>query len=228
MIRQRLELETMDIRREVGSIGRLMSFPLQATRSLLANPIVFDFVQYLLGVREVREYFVNQYVKPFSGARVLDIGCGTGELLSYLEGCEYFGFDYDKRYVDRAQECFGNLGHFEQGDVSEIRVEERAYDLVIASGVIHHLDDRQAQALFLLASHALKPGGRLCSFDMCDRAAGFFQNFMNRVDRGKHIRKETEYGQLAREMFSDVQLFDYCGRLFIPVSHCVMVCTRSV
>lgn len=197
-------------------------------QKILRNPAVFDFIQNLLRGDQVRQYFVDHYAKPVPGARVLDIGCGTGELRPFLKDCEYFGFDVDGRALERARGRFPDKTKFVLSDVSDIELPGGFFSIAIAAGVIHHLNDEQAGAMFRLAMHALQPGGRLCSFDMCDRGRGIFPTLMNKIDRGNFIRKESDYVRLARETFSDVQVFDYCGDLIIPVSHCVMVCTKPL
>ena len=45
--------------------------------------------------------------------------------------------------------------------------EEAHYDLVLAWGVLHHLDDDQAGEFMSLARRGLKPTGRLVTLDPC-------------------------------------------------------------
>ncbi|MBI5806584.1 class I SAM-dependent methyltransferase [candidate division TA06 bacterium] len=47
-------------------------------------------------------------VKIMPGMKVLDIGCGRGELVMYLayKGVESFGFDYAYEAIKKAKECF--------------------------------------------------------------------------------------------------------------------------
>ena len=47
-----------------------------------------------------------------------------------------------------------------------ITLAERDYfDIVLALGVLHHLDDDEALTLFQIARDAMKPGGRLVTID---------------------------------------------------------------
>ena len=73
-------------------------------KSILANPALFDFTQGILRVSRVRQYFIDHYAKPNCNSSVLDIGCGTGELQPFFEGCDYLGVDIDEKYLARARQ----------------------------------------------------------------------------------------------------------------------------
>ena len=50
--------------------------------------------------------------KPFKGLRILDIGCGSGELLNYMRKIglngEYCGIDFIKEFVEHGNNFFKN------------------------------------------------------------------------------------------------------------------------
>ena len=76
--------------------------------------------------------------------------------------------------------------------------EPGTFDLAPANGVVHHLDDDQALALYRLARSALKPGGRFVSFDgaFVDGQSAVARMFL-RNDRGRHVRRAEDYERLA-------------------------------
>jgi SAM-dependent methyltransferase len=83
-------------------------------RHLLSRPSVYDFFQNLVGVTASRDRWVRDFVKPFPGARILDIGCGTGEIRRHLpEAIDYLGFDLSEAYIASARKRHGSLGRFE-------------------------------------------------------------------------------------------------------------------
>jgi hypothetical protein len=55
-------------------------------RSVLSHPLICDALQNIMGVRKIRQEFVNEFVRPVEGQRIFfDIGCGTAELLVTIE-----------------------------------------------------------------------------------------------------------------------------------------------
>jgi SAM-dependent methyltransferase len=96
---------------------------------------------------------------------------------------------------------------------------------VIAHGVLHHLDDDQARTLFRVARRALKPGGRLVTYDGCftpDQSAA--ARFVVSLDRGRHVRTREAYERLARGEFSEVRTFVRHDLVRIPYTHLIMEC----
>lgn len=175
--------------------------------SILESPKVYDFVENIVGARKMRERFVNQFVRPFSGARILDIGCGTGVILDHLpEDVEYVGYDLNPRYIALAQKRHGRRGQFICARVDEMpsgTEEDNLFDLVLAMGILHHLDDDEASTLIRTAYHHLKPGGHLVSIDGCYHdGQSRIARFLISRDRGKAIRTPEAYEKLVLSHFT--------------------------
>ena len=97
-----------------------------------------------------------------TGARVLDIGCGTGLLEPYLlaAGAEgIVAIDLSGGMIAKALAKFGDDPRirFVCGDVTEFETEE-PFDLAIMFNVYPHLIDKEA--LMAAVQRALKPNGR--------------------------------------------------------------------
>src|SRR6478752_1907792 len=117
----------------------------------------------------VWQVYLNEYVKPVSPERILDIGCGPADILAYLPNADYTGIDISPEYIEAAKKRFGDRGRFLCSDVGVVTIEQErgSFSLVLATGVLHHLDDERARKLFELARLALAPNGRLITYDGC-------------------------------------------------------------
>jgi SAM-dependent methyltransferase len=151
---------------------------------------------------------LDQYVRPSAGEKILDIGCGPADILEHMSNVQYTGLDISLEYINAAKRRFGSQGRFWCHDVglANLHHERGTFDLALATGVIHHLDDARARDLFALARLALRPGGRLFTLDGCyvntqSRLARWFL----RRDRGKFVRSQPEYERLAKIEFSKIE-----------------------
>ena len=98
-------------------------------------------------------------VREFAPRRVLDVGCGAGELAERIIqelGAEVVALDSSQRMVDltKARGVDARLG-----DIQDLPFEDGSFDCVVAGWVIYHVANR-AQAIAECA-RVLEPGGRL-------------------------------------------------------------------
>jgi ubiquinone/menaquinone biosynthesis C-methylase UbiE len=62
--------------------------------TLLAIPFVYILSQKISGADKVLRYYVRQYIRPNTGDRILDIGCGPADILALLpKDVSYVGYD---------------------------------------------------------------------------------------------------------------------------------------
>ena len=71
--------------------------------SLLAHPLVYETIQAVFGADRGRRRFVSEHLKPKPGERVLDIGCGTARVASYLCPVTYIGFEPNAEYMAKGR-----------------------------------------------------------------------------------------------------------------------------
>jgi trans-aconitate 2-methyltransferase len=101
-------------------------------------------------------------VRPAPGGRVVDLGCGTGELTVRLHhhvgAVETVGIDRSAEMLERAQTLHEPGVRFERGDIGEWAAVA-AWDVVAANAALHWVPDHRGTLTRWTA--ALKPGGQL-------------------------------------------------------------------
>jgi len=196
-------------------------------RSILAHPSVYETLQSVLGAKRKRNIVRDDYIRPFSNMRIFDIGCGPGQILEHLDDVEYFGVDLSASYIEKAKEIYGSKGEFSVQSADAIAKTDRQFDLVMALGLLHHLEDEQCIALFETAKSVLDKGGRVLTFDGVytddqSKAAKFFLS----KDRGQNVRDEAGYTKLAKQVFGkdNVTTHIRSDMTRIPYTHILMEC----
>ncbi len=201
---------------------------LQSIRSVLAFPAVYKLWGHLVGGSTSARALVNEYIRPEADARILEIGCGPGTIVPYLPQSGYLGFDLSAEYIEEARRRFPQAKFICERVSKFSLAQQHGFDLVIAIGIIHHLDDAEAKQLFEIAREALKPGGRLVTVD------GVFTSDQSPVarwflarDRGEYVRSEQEYVRIASQVFGSVEPAVRHDLLRIPYTHLILNCVRS-
>ena len=102
------------------------------------------------------------------------------------------------------------------------------FDIVIAHGLVHHLDDDQAREFFETARSALRAGGRVVTADGCYvPEQNRFAHYLLAGDRGKFVRTRPHYERLARSVFPQV-VSDIRHDFFrVPYTLIVLQCSES-
>lgn len=158
----------------------------------------------------------------------MDIGCGTGDMLNYLHGVEYVGFDNNQKYIKAAQKKYARRGTFVYESISENALEGHAgFDIVIAKGVMHHLNNDLVIKMLKLAKNKLRENGRLITIDGCFIPS---QNWAARLllsfDRGKYVRSEDGYLNLVSSVFPIFRHTIRQNQLRLPYTHIVIECFK--
>ena len=191
-------------------------------RSILSSPIVYSLFQGLMCAHKARTLFTKNFIRPFSGMKILDIGCGPATILNYMNEVEYYGFDVSNEYIKKAKAIFGDRGNFycKEFELTDLENIPKV-DIVLAIGLLHHLDDDILINMLHLAFSALKPGGRLITLDPC-----FVKNqnpiakFLITQDRGRNVRTEKGYTELVSQVFSSYKI-QIKHKKWIPYTHCI-------
>ena len=94
--------------------------------------------------------------------RVVDLGCGTGELTrelhETLDAEETVGIDNSETMLLKSSSFGGETLHFERGNI-EAFVTDRPYDLIFSNAALHWVEDHDS--LFTRLTSFLAPHGQL-------------------------------------------------------------------
>jgi len=98
------------------------------------------------------------WIEPRAGERILDLGCGTGQLTARIaeSGAEVVGLDNSQEMVALARAALPNL-QIILADAARFRLDQ-PFDAVFSNAVLHWVKEASAAACSIAA--ALRPGGR--------------------------------------------------------------------
>ena len=180
-----------------------------------------------MGADRLRHDLVMNYIRPFSGMKVLDIGCGPADILAYLPDVDYWGFDISEAYISRAQKAFAGRGKFHCKYLTKSDLPDLPkFDVVLAFGLLHHLDDSVAENVLELASLALVSSGHLVTIDPClGESRNMIARLLIRHDRGQNVRDRVGYETLAKNIFPSLKV-QVRHQAWIPYTHCIMECGK--
>ncbi|WP_082973397.1 class I SAM-dependent methyltransferase [Mycobacterium sp. E2327] len=131
----------------------------------------YDLFARLLGMPKVYDTLIAQ-AELADGQRVLEIGCGTGNLTTRVRGAypgvDVTGCDPDPRALDRARRKAIGLKdiRFEQGYAERLPYPDAEFDRVLSSMMLHHINEDAKPAAAEEIFRVLRPGGRLHLVDI--------------------------------------------------------------
>jgi SAM-dependent methyltransferase len=195
----------------------------------LKVPFLYDMFQGAVGGNAFRRKLIQKHVRTKPGDKVIDIGCGSAQALHCLPEVQYLGLDINPQYIASARRTHGSKGTFVVGDTRSLRDDSRFQDadIVIAIGVLHHLDDKDAAHCIRFAYDALREGGRFIFHDPCwIPHQGAFSKYIMSHDRGRNIRTEQQYRQLAATVFRNVDAWVDTKPMRIPYVTVVLECEK--
>jgi ubiquinone/menaquinone biosynthesis C-methylase UbiE len=132
----------------------------------------YDPLSRLSGMREVHWQLVAQ-AGIEAGATVLEIGCGTGNVLMLAArvapGTTVIGLDPDPNALAIARRKLSRAGldvQLDQGYADRLPYADGSVDRVLSSFMLHHLPRTERQAALREVRRVLAPGGRLHLLDV--------------------------------------------------------------
>jgi ubiquinone/menaquinone biosynthesis C-methylase UbiE len=132
---------------------------------------LYDVVHHVFGVQRIHEEMVA-LARLRDGLRVLDVGCGVGNLLRTTgrqwPRVELSGMDPDPKALARARRKARRAGlevRLDCGFAQEMPYPDDSFDRVFSSLMLHHLDSTAKDALLAEVRRVLRPDGVLVLAD---------------------------------------------------------------
>lgn len=116
--------------------------------------------EFLYGRWWIEKYFDEQLSKLSHGAKILDVGCGTGDQVFALleKGFDAVGIEPSKEMKSFAEKRLPE-GRVLSGTVIDLPFEDNTFDFVYAIEVFRYLNNADNLAGFREILRVLKPGG---------------------------------------------------------------------
>ncbi len=126
------------------------------------------------------------------GKSVLDLGCGTGNLIRHFRFKKYTGLDINPEYVHLAKQAFPSH-EFKTANIVTDTLPQDRFDHAITVNILHHLTDDQV-ALFFKKVKKLQ----VKSLIIVESAPkGVLGNTLERLDAGGHFRDFTKLKRIV-------------------------------
>lgn len=155
--------------------------------------------------REVFELLVAE--GDLGGRRVLDVGCGTGQVAAALQDrARVWGVDPSEEMLARARAAAPGAG-FKQGRAESLPFKDAWFERVVFRLALHLVDRAPALAE---AQRVLAPGGRLAIATFAPEdfdaywLSGFFPAVLT-IDRARFPAARELEGELERAGFRSVR-----------------------
>ncbi len=195
---------------------------------LLEIPFLYSTFQSVVGATKCRRFIVSNFLSEIrSDVKILDVGCGPGEILDFLPNdIDYTGIDLQTEYIEKAKKRYGHRARFYCLDINDINnLELDQYDIILGFGFLHHLSDNEVERLIDNISRYLKDNGVFLSLENAlTEDQSFISRYIVSRDRGDHVRTPAQYRRLLGSKFSHITTNVYHNLLRIPYTHVVNSC----
>jgi SAM-dependent methyltransferase len=183
-----------------------MGSGLNLWRKLLGTPFVYDQIRpRVVGGIDMRPLY--DLLTPPARRVVIDIGCGTGDALRYLDDFEkYLGVDTDEIAIQAARTRYAGRSNvsFWARTLEPDHFAELEPTGVVLSGVLHHMSNEVAESVLRAATQSPRLV-RVVTSDIVFMPGMLFNNVMAMMDRGRFCRDPDAYAALARRAGLEVE-----------------------
>lgn len=160
---------------------------------------------------DIKSYFHRRFLNIITAGNcrhILEVGCGDGTLTAYLleKGHKVYGLDISPRGIEKLKEKFskevssGQLIPICDDAINFMKQTDIKFDVVMGSGIIHHIEQSKLQEFFSSARLSLKENGLFaCApepnsgglYHLFWKLAPFIYNKLFRISYDAEVEKGT-------------------------------------
>lgn len=160
------------------------------------NPSYLELTRKFLIPKELQP-IILQYCGIFEGAKVLDVGCGTGFFSRYLamgeQGVQVTGLEYEESFVEYAKADAEkrklNIS-FQQGDAHNLPFEDETFDVVTSHTFLTSVSEPEKALREMI--RVCKKGGTISSITA--------MSFVPAVFHGGYYNRECTWAKPLEEL----------------------------
>lgn len=159
-----------------------------------------------------RQELLKNFITPQNSSKILDIGSGTGETVTFLKSfnpkADFYGIDNSQVAVDYSKKHFKKIY---KANAEKLPFKNNYFDTILLLDVLEHIKD-QAQVL-LEAKRVLKPKGQII---LTSPALSFI--WSKHDTQQHHYRRYTrsELRQLAKTTKLNLNFISYFNFFLSP------------
>ena len=158
-------------------------------------PKLYDLIQIVATGGYMNK--VSKELKFMNQKSVMDIGCGTGTLVEYLELKDYLGVDLNPDFIALAKKKYPQYD-FKVLNIVTQKFPKRKFKFLFMMNVLHHLTDEQINKVF----KSIKKFGGFDEFVIVEsRPRNFFGRVLGKFDAGSNFRKYDYLKSLINKSF---------------------------
>jgi ubiquinone/menaquinone biosynthesis C-methylase UbiE len=194
---------------------------------ILSFFLFYKLTQRIMSGVTFRNNFAKNFIKNKNN-NILDIGCGTADILESIPNNYYYGFDISKNYINYAKKKFlNNNYHFFTKKFNQRAIKKLPkFDFVILFGILHHLSNIEINDLFFNVKKVLKKSGVILIVDpVLIKKQNFISKLLIKLDRGKNIKNFKEYNETLKKHFKKIT-YKITHQKFIPYTWYSAYCKK--
>jgi ubiquinone/menaquinone biosynthesis C-methylase UbiE len=185
---------------------------------------LYDAMVWILGGGATRRRLIEQSaIGP--GARVLEIGCGTGSLVLAVKkshrDAQVVGLDPDPKALaiarDKAERAGAKI-QLDEGFSDRLSYPDAAFDRVLSSFMFHHLRPEERAATLRETRRVLKAGGTFHVVDFVSARNGFARSIGHLFHAG-HGVEDGLASLIEQAGFIETAEVDHGSTLFGSIAY---------